>query len=279
MIAANVEAAKFLHKRRIPAPYRVHAPPPASKYEDLQEFLKEFHLSMPPVEQVTPGDFSALLKKIRKRADRSLIESVLLRSQSLAVYQPGDPGHFGLALDTYTHFTSPIRRYPRSARASRDPPCARGRQGGRLSLQHERHGRDVRSLLAERAPRRRSRARRRRALQVRVDGKARRQRVRRHRFGRDVVRAFRQSSSIRRSRGSYTSRSCRTTITISTPCGICSRASGAGSSSGSATRSGCRCCARAWKTGRSISGSSRDVRCSFSRGAGDKSAGKPICTA
>jgi len=112
MIAANVEAARFLHKRRIPAPYRVHAPPPASKYEDLLQFLKEFHLQMPPVEQVTPGDFAALLKKVRKRADSSLIESVLLRSQSLAVYQPGDPGHFGLALDTYTHFTSPIRRYP-----------------------------------------------------------------------------------------------------------------------------------------------------------------------
>ncbi len=112
MIAANVEAAKFLHKRRIPAPYRVHASPPASKYDDLIEFLKEFHLSLPPVDQVTPADFSALLKKVRKRADASLIESVLLRSQSLAVYQPGDPGHFGLALSTYTHFTSPIRRYP-----------------------------------------------------------------------------------------------------------------------------------------------------------------------
>jgi ribonuclease R len=112
MIAANVEAAKFLQKRRIPAPYRVHAPPPASKYDDLLEFLKEFHLSLPPVDQVTPGDFSALLKKVRKRPDASLIESVLLRSQSLAVYQPGDPGHFGLALSTYTHFTSPIRRYP-----------------------------------------------------------------------------------------------------------------------------------------------------------------------
>ncbi len=112
MIAANVEAAKFLHKRRIPAPYRVHAPPPASKYEDLLQFLKEFHLSLPPIEQVVPGDFSALLKKVRKRPDSSLIESVLLRSQSLAVYQPADPGHFGLALETYTHFTSPIRRYP-----------------------------------------------------------------------------------------------------------------------------------------------------------------------
>ncbi len=112
MIAANVEAAKFLHKRRIPAPYRVHAPPPASKYEDLLQFLKEFHLQLPPLEQVQPADFAALLRKVRKRPDASLIESVLLRSQSLAVYQPGDPGHFGLALSTYTHFTSPIRRYP-----------------------------------------------------------------------------------------------------------------------------------------------------------------------
>ena len=112
MIAANVEAAKYLQKRRMPTPYRVHAPPPASKYDDLLEFLREFKLSLPPLEQVTPGDFSALLKKVRKRPDASLIESVLLRSQSLAVYQPGDPGHFGLGLDSYTHFTSPIRRYP-----------------------------------------------------------------------------------------------------------------------------------------------------------------------
>ena len=112
MIAANVEAARYLQKRHMPTPYRVHAPPPASKYDDLLEFLREFKLSLPPLEQVTPGDFSALLKKVRKRPDASLIESVLLRSQSLAVYQPGDPGHFGLGLDSYTHFTSPIRRYP-----------------------------------------------------------------------------------------------------------------------------------------------------------------------
>ncbi len=112
MIAANVESAKYLLKHRIPAPYRVHAPPPASKYEDLLEFLREFKLTLPPHSQVTPGDFSALLKKVRKRPDASLIESVLLRSQSLAVYQPNDPGHFGLGLASYTHFTSPIRRYP-----------------------------------------------------------------------------------------------------------------------------------------------------------------------
>ena len=112
MIAANVEAARFLDKRKIPALYRVHAPPPESKYEDLQEFLLEFGLRMPPHADVKPADFSTLLKKIRDRADAGLIQSVLLRSQSLAVYSPQNSGHFGLALDAYAHFTSPIRRYP-----------------------------------------------------------------------------------------------------------------------------------------------------------------------
>lgn len=112
MIAANVEAAKFLIAMRIPSPYRVHASPPASKYDDLIEFLREFKLSLPPAAEVKPADFAALLRKIRKRPDCSLIESVVLRSQSLAVYQPENTGHFGLALEAYTHFTSPIRRYP-----------------------------------------------------------------------------------------------------------------------------------------------------------------------
>ncbi|HST27128.1 MAG TPA: ribonuclease R [Rudaea sp.] len=112
MIAANVEAAKFLDPRKIPALYRVHAPPPESKYEDLLEFLREFHLKLPPAAQVQPKDFSNLLKKIRDRVDAGLIQSVLLRSQSLAVYSAQNSGHFGLALDAYAHFTSPIRRYP-----------------------------------------------------------------------------------------------------------------------------------------------------------------------
>ncbi len=112
MIAANVEAARYLTKQQIPALYRVHAPPPATKYEDLLEFLREFSLRMPPLTQVKPADFSSLLKKIKKRPDSGLIESVLLRSQSLAVYSPENSGHFGLALDAYAHFTSPIRRYP-----------------------------------------------------------------------------------------------------------------------------------------------------------------------
>ncbi len=112
MIAANVQAAKFLDKHRIPALYRVHASPPESKYEDLLEFLREFRLKLPAHADVAPADFSALLKKIENRVDAGLIQSVLLRSQSLAVYSPQDSGHFGLALDAYAHFTSPIRRYP-----------------------------------------------------------------------------------------------------------------------------------------------------------------------
>jgi ribonuclease R len=112
MIAANVEAAKFILKKKIPAPFRVHDKPPEQKYADLLEFLKEFKLSMPPWGKVQPRDFTALLKKIRDRPDAALLESVLLRSQSLAVYAHENLGHFGLALEAYGHFTSPIRRYP-----------------------------------------------------------------------------------------------------------------------------------------------------------------------
>jgi ribonuclease R len=112
MIAANVEAARFLLKKQVPAPYRIHEKPPESKYADLLEFLKEFKLRMPAWATVEPRDFTALLTKIRDRADATLLESVLLRSQSLAVYSPDNAGHFGLALDAYAHFTSPIRRYP-----------------------------------------------------------------------------------------------------------------------------------------------------------------------
>ncbi|MDQ3040679.1 MAG: ribonuclease R, partial [Pseudomonadota bacterium] len=112
MIAANVEAAKYLLEAAIPAPYRDHDKPPEAKYGDLLEFLKEFQLSMPPWAKIKPKDFRQLLEKIRDRPDATLLESVLLRSQSLAVYSPDNIGHFGLALEAYAHFTSPIRRYP-----------------------------------------------------------------------------------------------------------------------------------------------------------------------
>lgn len=112
MIAANVQAAEFLLATHIPAPYRDHDKPPEAKYADLEEFLKEFKLRLPPWGKVQPRDFRALLEKIRERPDAALLESVILRSQSLAVYAPDNIGHFGLALAAYAHFTSPIRRYP-----------------------------------------------------------------------------------------------------------------------------------------------------------------------
>ncbi|MFT4179355.1 MAG: ribonuclease R [Thermomonas sp.] len=112
MIAANVQAALHLMEARIPAPYRDHDKPPESKYADLEEFLKEFTLRMPPWAKVKPKDFRNLLEKIRERPDAALLETVILRSQSLAVYAPDNIGHFGLALEAYAHFTSPIRRYP-----------------------------------------------------------------------------------------------------------------------------------------------------------------------
>ena len=112
MIAANVQAALFLLDARVPAPYRDHDKPPESKYADLEEFLKEFALRLPPWAKVKPKDFRNLLEKIRERPDAALLESVILRSQSLAVYAPDNIGHFGLALEAYAHFTSPIRRYP-----------------------------------------------------------------------------------------------------------------------------------------------------------------------
>ncbi|GAB2494497.1 ribonuclease R [Arenimonas alkanexedens] len=112
MIAANVEAAKYVTSKQIPAPFRVHPRPPEGKYADLLEYLSEFGLSLPPWSKVQPKDFTQLLRKIRERPDAPLLETVLLRSQSLAVYQTENLGHFGLALEAYGHFTSPIRRYP-----------------------------------------------------------------------------------------------------------------------------------------------------------------------
>ena len=112
MIAANVQAAEFLLQARVPAPYRDHDKPPEAKYADLEEFLKEFKLRLPPWGKLQPKDFRSLLEKIRERPDAALLESVILRSQSLAVYAPDNIGHFGLALAAYAHFTSPIRRYP-----------------------------------------------------------------------------------------------------------------------------------------------------------------------
>ncbi|MCF6263438.1 MAG: ribonuclease R [Xanthomonadales bacterium] len=112
MISANVEAARFLQKNKVPALYRVHEPPPPLKLQKLEEFLRAQGLPVTWKKQPTPADLAAIVKQIADRPDRELIEAVLLRSMSMAVYVPENLGHFGLALDAYGHFTSPIRRYP-----------------------------------------------------------------------------------------------------------------------------------------------------------------------
>lgn len=112
MIGANIAAAKFLAKHQMLCLYRVHEPPPADKLHDFATFLGELGLKFPVRKKVTPKQFSSLIKSIRGRPDEHLIQSVMLRSLSQAQYQPSNEGHFGLALEEYAHFTSPIRRYP-----------------------------------------------------------------------------------------------------------------------------------------------------------------------
>jgi ribonuclease R len=112
MIAANVEAARFLEKHKIPTLYRVHAPPEEDRLGSLKEFLGAFGLSLPTRERLEPRHLSALVREVAGRPDADLIETVILRSMSAAAYQPENIGHFGLALERYAHFTSPIRRYP-----------------------------------------------------------------------------------------------------------------------------------------------------------------------
>ena len=112
MLAANVCTANFLLENEHPALYRIHAGPSEEKLEGLRAMLREFALQLPGGKDPKPADYSALLKKIKDRPDAPLLQTVLLRSMKQAVYSPDNIGHFGLAYDAYTHFTSPIRRYP-----------------------------------------------------------------------------------------------------------------------------------------------------------------------
>ena len=112
MLLANVATARFLAKAQIPIVYRVHEGPTAEKLSNLREFLQELGLSLRGGDKPLAGDYRELLGKIAERPDAHMIQTVLLRSMSQAVYAPDNKGHFGLAYDAYTHFTSPIRRYP-----------------------------------------------------------------------------------------------------------------------------------------------------------------------
>ncbi len=112
MLCANVCAARFLDKHELDGLYRVHDGPKEQKLENLRTFLSELGLSLRSKESPSPSHYQSLLKKIADRPDSKIIQTVMLRSLSQAMYQPDNNGHFGLAYPAYTHFTSPIRRYP-----------------------------------------------------------------------------------------------------------------------------------------------------------------------
>ncbi|HHJ14457.1 MAG TPA: ribonuclease R [Gammaproteobacteria bacterium] len=112
MIAANVCAARFLARNKLPTLYRVHEGPQADKLVELRAFLAELGLSLGGGDKPEAADFAALLREIQNRPDAHLIQTVMLRSLSQARYSPDNIGHFGLSQKEYLHFTSPIRRYP-----------------------------------------------------------------------------------------------------------------------------------------------------------------------
>lgn len=112
MLAANVATARFLEKAEIPTLYRVHAAPEENKITALRQFLGELGLSLGGGRKPGPKDFQRTMNMIGDRPEKHLIETVMLRSLKQAQYVESNEGHFGLAYSAYTHFTSPIRRFP-----------------------------------------------------------------------------------------------------------------------------------------------------------------------
>jgi ribonuclease R len=112
MLAANVCSADFLQQGKQPGLYRVHEGPTPEKQDILRGYLKALGLGLSISETPEPGEFQRIAEATKDRPDAAQIHMMLLRSMSQAIYTPINSGHFGLAYEAYTHFTSPIRRYP-----------------------------------------------------------------------------------------------------------------------------------------------------------------------
>lgn len=112
MILANVSAAMYIETNKAHALFRVHDKPDADRLSALISYLGEIGVPHRLVEGAPPADFTDVVKKTLQRPDQELIQTMLLRSMKQAIYDGDNIGHFGLALDAYAHFTSPIRRYP-----------------------------------------------------------------------------------------------------------------------------------------------------------------------
>ncbi len=111
MIAANVAAAEEIEKHKLPTLYRVHDVPSMDKLEALRDFLDSMDLNLAKGQVLKPMAFNGILHKVKDGPQEHLVNQVILRSQMQAFYTPENTGHFGLALQKYAHFTSPIRRY------------------------------------------------------------------------------------------------------------------------------------------------------------------------
>ena len=112
MLAANVCSADFIAQGKQHGLYRVHEGPTPEKQEILRSYLKAMAVGMSISENPQPSEFQAIAEATKDRPDAQQIHTMLLRSMQQAIYTPANSGHFGLAFEAYTHFTSPIRRYP-----------------------------------------------------------------------------------------------------------------------------------------------------------------------
>ncbi|QKJ88816.1 Ribonuclease R [Paramixta manurensis] len=112
MILANIASARFVEKNNEPALFRDHDRPSDDSITSFRSVLNELGLTLPGGSKPQPIDYAALLEQIADRPDHEMLQTMLLRSMKQAVYDPENRGHFGLALASYAHFTSPIRRYP-----------------------------------------------------------------------------------------------------------------------------------------------------------------------
>ena len=112
MLAANFCSAEFILGSKHPGLFRVHEGPTPEKVELLRSYLKAVGISQSISDEPKPSEYQAIAKATQERADVQQIHSMLLRSMQQAIYTPINSGHFGLAFEAYTHFTSPIRRYP-----------------------------------------------------------------------------------------------------------------------------------------------------------------------
>ncbi|MGV3345914.1 ribonuclease R [Enterobacteriaceae bacterium LUAb1] len=112
MILANIASARYVEKLNEPALFRVHDRPSEDSITSFRSVLNELGLTLPGGSKTEPKDYAELLHSIAERPDHTMLQTMLLRSMKQAIYDPENRGHFGLALSSYAHFTSPIRRYP-----------------------------------------------------------------------------------------------------------------------------------------------------------------------